>query len=96
VDRFSPNVTISEADGLVRLGLDGVSSVEGETLQDAADALVCRLLVIAMAYRSSGAGPINAECGVDPALMEFIWELGEIAASGRDIRERLFGHGLAA
>jgi len=96
VDRCFPNLRISEADGRVRLGLDGLSSVEGQTLQEAADALVCRLLVIAMAYRSNGAGPINAECGADPALMEFIWELGEIAASGRDIRDRLFGQGLAA
>lgn len=70
--------------------------MEGGTLQEAADALVARLLAIALAYRSSGAGAVNAECGADPALVGFIWELGEIAARGGDIRDRIFGAGLAA
>jgi hypothetical protein len=46
-----------------------------------------------MSWRSSGFR-ISCELGpIDLRLFEFIHELGEIAAGGGDIRERVFGHG---
>jgi hypothetical protein len=53
--------------------------------------LVARVLVLAMAFRSGGIGPVSSEAPLpDPALLSFLYELGEIAAAGGDIRERLF------
>jgi hypothetical protein len=49
------------------------------------------VLVIAMAFRASGIGPISPECCADMALLELVYELGEIAARGEDRRDRLFG-----
>jgi hypothetical protein len=64
---------------------------DGLTLEDAADDLVQRLLVYAMAFRSIGL-QFSTELGApDLATMDFLYELGEIAAAGGDIRSRLFG-----
>jgi hypothetical protein len=60
------------------------------TLQGAADDLVQRLLSYAMALRASGFRP-PAELGPpDLAAIDFLYELGEMAAAGGDIRGRLF------
>ena len=45
---------ISERDGRVRLCLEGFSYAEGETLQEAGDELVRKMLVIAMSLRNGG------------------------------------------
>jgi hypothetical protein len=88
---YSPPLQISESDGRVRLGLEGFSYAEGVTLQEAADKLVASLLHVAMAFRTSGIGPMCSECHPDPTLLDFIWKLGETAAHGGDPRELLFG-----
>jgi hypothetical protein len=87
----APTLRISEIGGRVRLGLDGFGGVEGETLQEAADELVARLLSIAMVIRAGGVGPLCSECCPDLAVIDFIWAFGEIAAAGGDPRELLFG-----
>jgi hypothetical protein len=66
--------------------MDGLTQADGATLQEAADALQCRLLVLALAYRSHGFGDRTAHFGWGG----FLHELGEIAARGGDIRARLF------
>jgi hypothetical protein len=86
-----PPLRITEVSGLVRLGLDGFSDVEGATLQEAADALVAYMLGVAMAFRSGGIGPLYTECAPDPTLLDFVWSLGEHAAAGGDLRDLLFG-----
>lgn len=91
IDVWTPALRISEIGGRVRLGFDGFSDVEGETLQDAADALVARLLQIAIALRSGGWGYLSSECAPDPDLLGFVWRLGDLAAAGGDPRELLFG-----
>jgi hypothetical protein len=93
MEPWTPELRISEVHGLVRLGLDGLGDVEGPTLQEAGDALVARLLTIAMALRSGGIGPVSSECGVDRRLLEFIWRIGEVAAAGGEPRKLLFGPG---
>jgi hypothetical protein len=91
MDAWSPSLRIAERNGRVRLGLEGFGDVEGENLQEAADALVVYLLQVAMAFRSGGIGPLYSECSPDPALLEFVWRLGELAEAGGDPRDLLFG-----
>ena len=87
---FTPAVDVLHAPGRVRLRLAGIGHVEEATFQDAADALVHKVLVLAMAIRSGGVR-FSSDCPVDAALVAFIWELGDIAAAGGDVRDRLFG-----
>ena len=76
----------------VRLGIDGLVSADGPTLQEAADALVVKILAVVMVFQSEGLGRISSEsCRPDMEAVKFIWELGEFAAAGGDIRECLFG-----
>ena len=84
-------LTVQESPGRVRLCLGSLAHGDGPTLQDAADDLVQRLLTHAMAFRVSGfRAPI--ELGPpDLAAIDFLYELGEIAGAGGDIRSRLFG-----
>ena len=86
----APALDVIEAGDRVRLRLAGLGDAEGPTLQDAADALVRKLLTMAMAIRS-GAVCFSSDCPPDPSLVAFVWELGDIAAAGGDIRARLFG-----
>jgi hypothetical protein len=89
---FRPTLEVRQVAGRVRLQLDGLAYGEGVTLQEAADDLVARVLVLVMAFRSCGIGPVSSEVPpLDLAMLEFLYELGEIAAADGDIRERLFG-----
>ena len=63
----------------------------GPTLQDAADDLVQRLLTYVLAFRASGIRP-SLELAPLDLPMDFLYQLGEIAAAGGDIRNRLFGY----
>lgn len=90
VTSAEPALHISERDGRIRLGLEGLGHVEGETLQEAADELVARVVQVAMAIRASGVGPVYSECCADPELFDFVWRLGAHAAAGGDPRELLF------
>jgi hypothetical protein len=79
-----------ETAGCVRLQLGQFARGEGTTLQEAADDLIHRLLGLVMAVRSSG---FSASCEVRPDLetIDFLYELGDFAAAGGDIRDRVFG-----
>lgn len=65
--------------------------MEGATLQEAADELVAQLLEIAIAFRTGAVPALCSELRPDPALLRFLWELGDFAAAGGDPRELLFG-----
>jgi Transposase len=84
------SLSVYELGGRVRLVPHGLTHAEGASLQEAGDELVHRVLVIAMAFRASGIGLINSECHIDLALLDFVYEVGEIAARSGDIRPRLF------
>ena len=84
-------LTVQEAPGRVRLCLGSFAHGDGPTLQDAADDLVQRLLTYAMAFRASGFRPSLETAPIDLAAMDLLYQLGEIAATGGDIRGRLFG-----
>jgi hypothetical protein len=89
-ERWSPPLHVSEVAGGCRLTLVGCAHGDGATLQEAADDLVARLLNVAMCFRSSG-WSWTTEVMPDLRWFDFVWELGEIAARGGDIRERIFG-----
>jgi hypothetical protein len=93
VSSFTPSLEVRQVAGQVRLLAGGLGCCgDGQTLQEAADDLIRQLLVVAMAFRSSGMGPFSSEVMPDLATMEFLYELSEIAASGGDIRARVFGN----
>jgi hypothetical protein len=85
-----PQLTIREGNGLVCLNLGGLVRGEGTSLQEAGDDLIRRLLELVMAFRSSGF-KISCEVRTDVEAIDFLYELGEIAAAGGDIRARVFG-----
>ena len=88
---WSATLQVTHVQGRCRLWLGGYAYGDGDTLQDAADALVARLLAMAIGWRAGGfrfpmeGGPLEV------VWFEFLHELGEIAAAGGDIRERVFG-----
>jgi hypothetical protein len=85
-----PSLIVTEHGGRVRLELGGFARGDGASLQDAADELVRSVLRLVMAFRASG---FRASCEVPPDLetLDFLYELGEIAAAGGDIRRHVFG-----
>ena len=89
---FTPSLEVRQVAGRVRLRAAGLSCCgDGQTLQEAADDLIRQLLVMAIAFKSSGMGPFSSEAIPDLGMMEFLYELAEIAAAGGDIRARVFG-----
>jgi len=92
LSEFTLTLWVAESGGRVRLGIDGLLSADGPTLQDAADELVAKVLAVALAFRCDGLGGYSSAVGrPNLGLVSFIWELGDFAAAGGDIRERLFG-----
>jgi hypothetical protein len=85
--------TISQRESAVRchLTLAGLTYGVGFSLQDAADDLIARLRGIVLGARSSGFHHPSELGPPDHQLHEFIWELGELAAAGEDLRPRVFG-----
>jgi hypothetical protein len=84
-----PALTITETGGRVRLALGGFAHGEGSSLQDAADDLVSSILRLVTAFRASGFKACG-EFRPDLETMNFLHELGEVAAAGGDIRARVF------
>jgi hypothetical protein len=90
-ERWTPPFQVQELPGGCRLSLAGLAHGDGPTLQEAADALIERLLTVATSIRASGLRLVPELGPPDHRLLEFVWELGELAARGEDIRERVFG-----
>jgi hypothetical protein len=88
---WTPGLDVVDTGERLRLRLDGVAHGDGQTLQEAADDLIRRLLRMAMSWRSGGFR-VPSELGPpDLRWFEFMHELVEIAAAGGDIRARVFG-----
>jgi hypothetical protein len=88
--KVMPALTMTEYDGLVRLDLRGLARGQGTSLQEAADDLIRRLLLLVMAFRATGVST-SRELGPDLEAIGFLAELGDVAAAGGDIRELVFG-----
>jgi hypothetical protein len=92
---WTPPLEANVVAGRCRLCLGGYAYGEGETLQDAADDLIARLLNLAMCFRSGFT--ISTDLPPpDLRWLDFVYQLGEIAAAGDDIRGRVFAAGSAA
>ena len=85
-----PALTVRERAGGVRLHLGALAHGDGPSLQEAADDLVRRVLVIARALRTGGLS-VSREVAHDVAALSFLYELDELACAGGDVRARLFG-----
>jgi hypothetical protein len=95
-DHWTPELALHERGGSCRLSLGCRAQGEGRTLQEAADDLVARLLTLALCLRSGSGLAVSADGpALDLRWLSFLHELGELAASGSDIRERLFAPGNA-
>jgi hypothetical protein len=90
MSRAMPSLTVRESADAVWLELGGVARGKGTSLQEAADDLIRSILGVVMAFRCSG---FTACTELSPNLeaLNFIAELGDVAASGGDIRELVFG-----
>jgi len=84
-----PALKITENGDRIRLDLGGFAQGEGASLQEAADDLVCAILRLVMAFRSSGFRACP-EALPDLEMMNFLHEVGDVAAAGGDIRSHVF------
>src|SRR4029450_10932742 len=77
----TPPLSLTETSGCVRLELGQLARGEGRTPPQPGDHLIRRFLRLVFAVRSSGS---RASCEVqpDPETMDFLYELGELVASG--------------
>jgi hypothetical protein len=88
---WTPELELRAEGGRCRLSLVGVTYGNGETLQEAGNDLLVRLFDLAVAFRD-GRHRMETNGGRGwSEVMEFLWEIGEIAARGGDIRGRVFG-----
>jgi hypothetical protein len=87
---YRPALSVQEHAAGVRLHLGSVAHGDGPSLQEAADDLVRRALVIGRAFRTSGFS-VSSESPYDIEALHLLCELDEIAAAGGDVRTRLFG-----
>jgi hypothetical protein len=84
-----PELALSELGGRCRLVLGGVIHGDGDSLQEAADALVARAAHVGLGLRSERATlftlPANRE------LLDLLYRIGDAAARGDDVRELVLG-----
>jgi hypothetical protein len=89
---WSPVLRVSELNGRCRLSLVGYAHGDGETLQDAAEDLVRKVVVLAQGVRAGRATMVVRELGPsDFRWLELLYEIGEIARVDGDVRARLLG-----
>jgi hypothetical protein len=87
---WTPPIEVSSVAGRCCLHLGRYAHGDGETLQDAGDDLVARLLSLALCFRS-GFTTSTELPAPDLRWLNFVYELSDIAARGGDVRERIFG-----
>jgi hypothetical protein len=80
-----PPLSLRESPSGCCLSLGGLGHGHGATLQEAAEQLVSRVLVTALALRSGGLA-CTSELAADRQALEFLYEVAELAARGGDVR----------
>ena len=82
---WAPLLSLHETGRGCRLSLAGLGHGHGDTLQEAADELVSRVLDAALAVRAGG---LTSTSGLVPDLrsVEFLHRVAEVAAQGGDLR----------
>ena len=89
---WQPELRLSENGGRCRLVLGGMLHGDGDSLQDAADALVARVSHVALGIRS-GRGVISTTEVFPPTrdFLAFLDRVGDAAAHGHDVRQLVLG-----
>jgi hypothetical protein len=84
-----PILSVTERASGVRIQLGRLAHGDGASLQEAADDLLRRVLEYAAAIHRSG---FSSTCEVAPDLegLAFLYEIGELAEAGGDVRAALF------
>jgi hypothetical protein len=85
-----PSLTVREHGGRCRLRLADAWG-DGATLQEAADDLVARVVRHAGALRAGGWACGSELSWGDERWLDFLYEVGEIAARGGEVRSRVVG-----
>lgn len=87
-----PPLQLHERAGRCRLSFGAWAHGEGDTLQEAADDLVARLGEVALSMHRAGLRITSETPLPDRRVLEFLWQLGELAAHGwnEEIRARVF------
>jgi hypothetical protein len=85
-----PPLIVRESAGAVVLELGGLARGKGASLQEAGDDLIHSILGLVMAFRSSGF-TVCPELYPNFETLDYLARLGDVAASGGDIRELVFG-----
>ena len=86
---FVPTLTVTRRDTDVCISLGALATGRGATLDEAEEDLVRRLRAAAVAVHDYGMLSGTEGPPPDIAALSFLYELGEIAAAGGDIRTRL-------
>jgi hypothetical protein len=86
---WTPSLTIREHGHRCRLQLAADAWGDGATLQEAADDLIGRVMLLARAIRTGGWTCARELGAPDLRWLDFLYELGEIAERGGDVRRRV-------
>jgi hypothetical protein len=89
--QWMPSLTLREHGRHCRLRLAADAWGDGATLQEAADDLVARVLRQAKALRGNGWICGNELSPRDRRWLDFLYEVGEIAERGGDVRRLIVG-----
>jgi hypothetical protein len=84
-----PVLSVTERGAGIRIHLGRLAYGDGASLQEAADDLLRRVLVYAAAIRQSGFS-VSGEVVPDLGGMAFLYQFGELAEAGGDVRAALF------
>ncbi|WP_020524707.1 hypothetical protein [Catelliglobosispora koreensis] len=71
-----------------RLTLAGLTYGNGLTLQEAGQDLIARVLDLALGLRAGY--QVTSVAQADARVVEFLWEIGELAIRGEDVWRRVF------
>lgn len=88
-ERWTPGLRIDTRGDQCHLVLAGVTYGNGHTLQEASNDLLVRVLDLALGLRAGYR--MTGEASADPRVADFLWEIGDLAIEGADIRSRVLG-----
>jgi hypothetical protein len=89
---WQPELRVSEVGGRCRLVLGGMLHGDGDSLQEAADALVARVSHVGVGLRSGHGIVFTAELlPSNGKWLDYLDRVGNVAARGEDVRELVFG-----
>jgi hypothetical protein len=90
MEPWAPVLSVQELGYGCRLSLSGIAHADGRTLQDAADALVARVLDVAYALRDGASFPPGVPTP-QPGTLAFLYRIGELAERCEDVRGLVLG-----